>query len=273
MKIQFLGTSAAEGYPALFCKCKNCEKARKLGGKNLRSRSSVLIDDLLLLDIPPDILSKTQMLRMDLSMVEILAITHTHPDHFSYLELNYRRKPFALQDLTTLYVIANPTAIDIINNFYKDKIDEMKVKLVKAVPFEKYTIKGYTLYPIKAVHITNYENEIPLNYILQKNDKVILYACDTGPYTEDTLSFLKKFKFDLIIIESTLCASNREYHMSFKDLKNFSAWAKENNILKDNSRIIATHFSHVSCPSHEELEKILGQIGITPAYDFMIINV
>jgi len=41
MKFQYLGTAAAEGWPALFCNCDNCEKARKAGGKNIRIRTQV----------------------------------------------------------------------------------------------------------------------------------------------------------------------------------------------------------------------------------------
>ena len=56
MKVQLLGTSAAEGWPGLFCNCRACEEARRLGGKNIRSRSSALIDGVLKIDLPPDTL-------------------------------------------------------------------------------------------------------------------------------------------------------------------------------------------------------------------------
>ena len=35
MKIQFLGTAAAEGIPALWCRCENCVRSRKAGGAGL----------------------------------------------------------------------------------------------------------------------------------------------------------------------------------------------------------------------------------------------
>ena len=41
MKIAYLGTSAAEGIPALFCHCDVCRYARKYKGKNVRTRSQV----------------------------------------------------------------------------------------------------------------------------------------------------------------------------------------------------------------------------------------
>ena len=54
MKLTFLGTAAAEGFPAIFCNCEYCKEARKLGGKNIRSRSQTLINDDLLIDLPAD---------------------------------------------------------------------------------------------------------------------------------------------------------------------------------------------------------------------------
>lgn len=48
MTITFLGTAAANAYPEAFCQCDNCERARALGGANLRKRSAALINDDLL---------------------------------------------------------------------------------------------------------------------------------------------------------------------------------------------------------------------------------
>ena len=49
-----MGTAAAEGFPAVFCRCKYCLEARRLGGKNIRTRSQSLVNDDLLIDFPPD---------------------------------------------------------------------------------------------------------------------------------------------------------------------------------------------------------------------------
>jgi len=54
MNIKFLGTAAAEGWPALFCQCEYCIKARENGGKNIRTRSSCIIDEKYMVDFPPD---------------------------------------------------------------------------------------------------------------------------------------------------------------------------------------------------------------------------
>ena len=54
MNIQFLGTGAAEGIPALFCNCNFCRSVRLHGGKAVRSRAQVLVDGELSIDFPPD---------------------------------------------------------------------------------------------------------------------------------------------------------------------------------------------------------------------------
>lgn len=53
MKIRYLGTTAAEGWPALFCSCSVCTHAREQGGKNLRTRTQAILDGEMLLDFPP----------------------------------------------------------------------------------------------------------------------------------------------------------------------------------------------------------------------------
>lgn len=44
MKFIYLGTAAAEGFPAVFCDCAFCKEARMLNGKNIRTRSQALIN-------------------------------------------------------------------------------------------------------------------------------------------------------------------------------------------------------------------------------------
>ena len=39
MEFRYLGTATAEGLPTMFCKCPVCERSRKLGGRNIRTRT------------------------------------------------------------------------------------------------------------------------------------------------------------------------------------------------------------------------------------------
>jgi len=81
MKVRFLGTAAFEGIPSLFCGCALCAKAKQIGGKELRTRTSVMIDDDLKVDFPPDTLLHMHRDGIDLDQVKDLLFTHSHSDH------------------------------------------------------------------------------------------------------------------------------------------------------------------------------------------------
>ncbi|MBI3972543.1 MAG: hypothetical protein HY332_14785 [Chloroflexi bacterium] len=78
MRLRFLGTGAAEGYPVLFCGCEDCETARARGGPSIRRRAALLVDDALLIDFGPDIGEAARAMRLPLHRVEHLLITHAH---------------------------------------------------------------------------------------------------------------------------------------------------------------------------------------------------
>ena len=73
MKLQYLGTAAAEGWPALFCDCESCRRARIVGGRNIRTRSQAMLDDRLLIDMPPDTYHHLLTNNIDISILLWLA--------------------------------------------------------------------------------------------------------------------------------------------------------------------------------------------------------
>ena len=87
MRVTFLGTAAAEGFPAVFCNCRFCKEARILGGKNLRTRSQSLVNDDLLIDLPADTYHHFLMNHIEGHKIKYLFVTHPHQDHFYPEEL------------------------------------------------------------------------------------------------------------------------------------------------------------------------------------------
>ena len=45
MKINYLGTGAAERIPGIFCNCKLCKYAREKKGREIRTQTQLIIDD------------------------------------------------------------------------------------------------------------------------------------------------------------------------------------------------------------------------------------
>ena len=94
MKIRYLGTAAAEGWPALFCSCPICTHAREQGGKNLRTRTQAILDGELLLDFPPDTYCHALQHGLELAKVRTLLVTHSHMDHWFPTDLIHRHEHF-----------------------------------------------------------------------------------------------------------------------------------------------------------------------------------
>ena len=76
MKLHYLGTAAAEAIPAVWCNCEVCKKIRKTRGKDVRTRSQVLINDDLMVDFPQD--SYMHMLQNDLEFYKLKYVIFTH---------------------------------------------------------------------------------------------------------------------------------------------------------------------------------------------------
>ena len=59
-------------------------------GKNIRTRAQALINEDLLIDLPPDTYMHKLQHNLDLTSVRYLLITHCHMDHFYPQELTVR---------------------------------------------------------------------------------------------------------------------------------------------------------------------------------------
>ena len=93
MNITYIGTAASEALPALFCQCPVCCTARKNGGREIRGRAGVCINDTLLIDTPPDIYYGAMRAGVSLPDIKYIIVTHSHEDHFDPYELSTRRTP------------------------------------------------------------------------------------------------------------------------------------------------------------------------------------
>ena len=81
MKLTFLGTGAGETYPGYWCECPHCTYARKHRGKNLRTNSSMVIDEELLIDMGPSCFDNAARFGVNLSKLKTLLVTHPHEYH------------------------------------------------------------------------------------------------------------------------------------------------------------------------------------------------
>jgi len=270
LEVIFLGTASAEGYPASFCLCERCLSARQRGGKNIRARSSICVDEELLIDIPPEVYLRSVELGVKLGKIKYVLITHSHEDHFYFYELRLRRWPFVNGKIESLRILCSEAVARTLRKHFRGEMRNLKVRVTALKAFEEISLGAYRVTPIIAVHAVRNKYEIPLNYLIEKNGKYLLYACDTGPYTEETLNFLKDVKLDAVIIEATMGTESSSlwpYHMGFKEVITFKKWLVEKGVLEPGAPFVITHFSHITCPLHEEMERMLKPYGVKVAYD------
>ena len=273
MRIQILGTAAAEGWPGLFCDCHSCCKARELGGKDIRTRSSLQIDDVYKIDFSPDTLHHVHKYGLKLQNLRHLLFTHSHQDHMDREELLMIIPPFGHNNFAE-----NPLNVYMSSSTAKTfasgttDIREMPFKMHHLHPFETVNVGEMVVTPLLAAHDPNEEC---LFYILEKDGKTVMYASDTGPFPQATWDYILTRHFDMLIIECTIGPNLRTYnsHMSFQDVVDIKEKMLSSGAIKSDTPCWITHFSHNAKVTHDEFVEIAAPYGINVAYDGVILKV
>ena len=190
-----MGSAAAEGWPAIWCRCDNCQRARQSGGKNIRTRSGSLVDEIFKFDWSMDTYAQALTQNVDLSKVEHLIFTHTHGDHYQIYDLSLRRPPYAHGVPEYIHVWGDQWAIQGIRERYPNYPEEYLHEL-KA--FEDYTVGDATLTPLKAAH---YPERGCFNYVFQRGGKTLFYGQDSGWFPEEHWEAQRRFVFDVVVLD------------------------------------------------------------------------
>jgi len=267
MRIQILGTAAAEGWPALFCGCGACRRARSLGGRDIRS--SIQIDQICKVDLPPDSFYHSIRFGIDLSKLEHLFISHSHGDHFAIDQLEYLAEPFA-HDRSRLMIYAGS---EVLRRLQALGLDEQKLDATfwSVRPFECVVAGHLRVTPIRAIHMPDEEC---FNYVFDSDEASLLYAADTGWYPDETWAYLESRRLDCVIMEATNGPRpGRKYHMNLEAALEAKERLQRSGTLSSGGRFVLTHVSHNGGLSHAELEAVVRPWGAEMAYDGMEIEI
>lgn len=268
MELLFLGTSASEGFPALFCKCESCEKARRVGGKCIRTRSSVIIDSDIKVDFPPD--SYLHMIREGAKIMTFnhLLITHSHQDHFYPQDLSLRRPVFAHDFSGTLNIYSNETVIETCDDYLSEY--GPLFSLFKLEKFKSFVVGKALVTPLPADHKPDEDSFL---YFIEKNNKTCLYGHDTGVFPQETMDWLETKSIDVAILDCTNGLIDEDTnHMNIPAIIKIKKDFETKGVFHHDSIVVATHFSHNTGLMHDDLERLLNPHDIIVAYDGMKIN-
>lgn len=275
MKLKYLGTAAAEGWPAVFCDCESCKRAQQAGGKNIRTRAQVVIDDTLLIDFGPDTYMHVLQYQLPLHHIQHCIVTHAHNDHFYPSELLLKGRPYAVNGKEIPLTIYGNEKVKLLLERMQQEEDDSDdlVNCLFYQPirlFETMEIAGYRVTPLRAVHD---KNELcVIYYIEDKEGKTLLYGNDTAYFPEDTWAYLEGKQLDIVSLDATVgMLEDCPTHMGIKTAFRAKERLKEMGCLKDSTRVILHHFSHNQGAGllHEEMEQIVKQQNCEISYDGM----
>ena len=272
MKIRYLGTAAAEGWPALFCTCKACKLAREKGGRNIRTRSQSIIDDRLLIDFSAD--TYWHFIKNDIKMDEIGAciITHSHEDHLYAEDFCNRRTGFAHLDegsaeYLTVYGTQRPVqkVTEATSRCAPDRIHTQVLERFKTAK-----IDGYDVTPMDADHDPYADSVI---YIIERDGKAMLYAHDTGIFPETDWEYMtaRGIRFDFVSLDCTggLYAQYERGHMGTNACEKVKARMIAEGLADDKTVFCLNHFSHNGGAIYDEIAPAMGEKGFLVSFDGM----
>ena len=273
MIITYYGTAAGEGWPGVFCGCQLCRQARMLGGRNIRTRSQARIDEDLLLDLPPDNYLHTLYGGLDLGKIRTLLFTHSHSDHCYPEDLELLREPYTHTYSGQMQVFGN-SAVErkIVSACGSLGGEKERFSFHRILPNETVAVGDYTITALRATHAPE---ETCLFYHIEKGDKTVLYAHDTGALTRENLETLHRLgkRLSLVSLDCTQQSHpDGKYHMGLSDAAEQRDLLLKEGLADSNTVFVVNHFSHNGGWLHEEISRRAAACGMTASYDGMQIT-
>ena len=273
-----MGTGAAEGVPAMFCNCEICNNIRKNGDSEFRTRSQILIDDVLSIDFPPEAYSHSLRFGVKYSALKYILVTHSHMDHFYAHDFILRGYKYAQTECNTVEIYGNA---EVTKAFSECRAREMKPdvaphrKMNVIKPDSEFSLGGYRIISIPAEHG---RTEDALLYYIEKDGKGYLHLYDTGNVTLEAIDFLadRGAKAQVASYDCTFGDNSGNLtarHMGISDVEIIRNRLKDKGIINGDTVNVITHFAHNSNPSFAHLKEIEEKHNVVAAHDGMLINV
>ncbi len=272
MKLTYLGTAAAEGWPAVFCNCEYCLRAKKLGGKNIRTRSQALINDDLLIEFNSDTYSHMLNNRLDISKVRFCFITHSHLDHFQPTDLVFRENNVYSHNMAvkTIKLYGNKAVNEKYKRFFNAVGSEERppmAEIFEIKPYEKVSVGDYEITPLPANHA---EGEDAFVFLVENGGKALLYLHDTGLLSDEVYDYLKAngVRADLISYDCTYVAlRSGGGHLGLDSVPEVRKRLEDIGVSHEKTISVVNHFSHNGKLLHDELCAEAEKIGCMTSYD------
>nr|MDO8080111.1 MBL fold metallo-hydrolase [Candidatus Freyarchaeota archaeon] len=256
MKIKVLGSSSGWALPRIGCSCKICSSTNQ---KDKRSRPSILINDSILIDAGPDVYH--QFLRLEISKVDSIVLTHSHPDHIFGLHDLIPKKFKAMKGVPIHGSEKTWTTFNRLfpNAGYKKEIFE------EYIPFEA---GGLKFTPVPVVHS---KSAPTVGFVIEDGNSILCYFSDFRSFSKEEDK--KYFEgVDCLFLDGSVLKNpfpvwtNKWGHISIIEGIKLATECRT-------KKTIFTHIGHRTIP-HDDLSELLRKKGeFYPAFDGMDLQV
>ena len=256
MKLTFLGTGAHDYSARLLTDCKD------KFDRDARRSSALMIGESLLIDCGDHILDELRIAGCDLGKITDVFNTHQHEDHFNAENLAAiaasAKRPLRLwvRDGAEITEIAG-------------------VDVIYMTPFERYAVcDGVFLTGMPANHNPKMN---PQHFIIELGEKKMFYGCDGGWLLNETYNYLRKARFDLMVLDCTVGDYVGDFrlgeHNSMPMIRLMLPSFTTTKITTEESKIYLSHIAPSLHKPHAETEKIAEEMGCILAYDGLEIEI
>lgn len=278
MTVTFLGTAAANAYPEAFCRCENCERARSLGGPSLRKRSAALINDDLLIDLGPDIMTASNQHGRPLTGVRYCLQTHAHADHLDPSHFLSRSPGYGVVGAPRLHFYASPGTLQWTAQLLERDcapLSFLDLEVGECLNLQVHPIEAFQTIVFGRYRVTafpaNHDPAVePLLYAVETEGRSIFYGVDTANLAEEAWRGMhqRRMRLDLVILDHTYGPDESgSDHLSAHQVIEQVARMREEGLLAPGARALATHIAHEGNPVHPELAAFAARHGYEIAYD------
>lgn len=284
MKLTVLGTAAATSVPLGFCRCQTCLAARQQGGKDIRRRSSLLINNDLLIDLGGDVVIASFTFGCDLTGVRYWLQTHAHADHFDPGHLIARTADYGAQAVQPMTLYASARSVAHMSNMLDEEqegaslsdpalLREMALSVIPAQAGKPQKLGPYTIHAIPVAHDVSVGSVI---FALTDGEHAVLYATDTPDFDDAVWAALHaaSLRFDAVFLDHTIGGDSDRCpgHLNAAQVRCIAARLRAEGLLAPGGTIWATHISHEWNAPHETLSRQAAPHGYQIAYDGMTLT-
>jgi phosphoribosyl 1,2-cyclic phosphate phosphodiesterase len=283
--IRFLGTGAGDFHAAVPDVCGddcNYKRALNLGGKNIRRATSMFVWPDMIVDFSET--SREQLSAFGISEASIrhILISHGHYDHFNpgkILEFaSPRSEPLEVYGAWPIQAALNFAATHGWNSqTFRFSLErrENKCRFHEVSLEQTFRLGDVEVTPVLSSHFIDKVHMVveqqALNYVLRRGDHTLFYNLDSSYLLPETMEFISKFQFDIVIMDATfgdrkidpLGSGHHNFAMLDETMEEF----RSQKMLKPQAQIVYSHLSTYEVPPHDEVAGKLAEKGIILAYD------